>query len=151
VKVAPRASNHAISYRLADFLADHRRLATACRLNLQPRPYVGGYSDDRFVPIHTALIRALSRAEEGAEGVFFERYGVEFGAVRRSRFMMVLCFLDDCNDDLSACGLVRGSDPMEVHEDFVVFLLRYPLKPDRSSIPRCALVRFLDEIGHRWM
>jgi hypothetical protein len=29
--------------------------------------------------------------------------------------------------------------------------LRYPLKPDCSSIPPGAVVRFLDEIGHRWM
>ena len=151
VKVAPRASNPAIFYRLDEFLADHGRLAAACRLSLQSRPYIGGYSDDRFVLIHTALIRSLSRTEEGAGSSFRERYGAVPGAVRRSRFMLVLGFLDNYNVDLSAGGLARGSDPMEVHEDFVVFLLRYPLTTDRSSIPRGALVRFLDEIGHRWM
>jgi len=151
VEVAPRAFDYAISYRLDEFLADHRRLAAARRLNLQPRPYIGGYSDDRFVAIHTALIRALSRAEEDAKAVFHMRYGAGPGAVRRTRFRMLLRFLDDCHVDLSASGLVRGIDPMEVREDFVVFLLRYPLKPDRSSIPRDALVRFLDEVGHRWM
>jgi hypothetical protein len=149
--VAPRTFDNAISYELDQFLADHRRLAAACRLNLQPRPYIGGYSYDRFVAIHTALIRALSRAGKDASAVFYERYGTGPGAVRRSRFRMLLRFLDDCHVDLSASGLVRGIDPMEVREDFVVFLLRYPLEPDRSSIPRGALVRFLDEVGHRWM
>jgi hypothetical protein len=148
---AKRIPNPTIPYGLHEFLADHRRLAKACRLNLQPRPHVGGYSYDRFVPIHTGLIRVLSRAEEGARSALCERYAGEPGAGCRSRFGVVLRFLNDWHVDLSASGLVRGIDPMEVREDLVVFLLRYPLKPDRLSIPRGALVRFLDEIGHRWM
>lgn len=150
-KVATLEPATVISYRLDEFLIDHRRLATVCRLNLDPRPCVGGWWDDRFVPIQTGIVGALSRAREDPEVAFRERYGGESGAVRWSRFRMVLRFLDDWHLDLSASGLARGSDPMEVHEEFIAFLLQYPLKRGHGSLPRGALVRFLDELGHRWM
>jgi hypothetical protein len=138
-------------YRLHDFLDDQQRLITSVESgpSCQARS-IPDLDGDRLV-IRLAPSLEAAGARRHAATVFSEKYGPATGATRLAKYCVILEFLEDSRADIVSAGLADDREPMTICEAFVQFLLDWKAVPAQRRIPKCALRRFLDEWGHRWI
>ena len=94
---------------------------------------------------------ALKVGMDTQRELFVTKYGRGPETAYRSRFLLVLRFIETWQGEIRQSDLADGAEPMAVREEFVDFLLNYQLDAMQEAIPRSALRRFLDEWGHRRM
>lgn len=137
-----------VSYQLGDFLDDQRRVMslTGWRVAFSQDPVE--LVDGRIRKVYALLLRN-ALMEYDATKVFFEKYGYEPGECHVCRFSLVLDFLNNHHEELAESGLADEGEPIAILEDFLDYLLKYPIDSKSAKIPSYALIQFLDGWGHK--
>ena len=107
--------------------------------------------DGRMLVVPLDGLRRAAASEQAASKLFAEKYGSADGPCWLSRFRLVLRFLDDRRDELTASGLAAECEPPAIREELVVYLLNCEVDESGERIRPGALRRFLDEWSVRWI
>lgn len=100
---------------------------------------------------YLALHRESTRLEVREATARCREHLVSGSRMRRLATFFAICrFLDEHRADIVRNGLSIRDDPLTVREELVCFLITRYSRPGKE-ISECALTRFLDEWGHRWM
>lgn len=138
-----------VAYSVSAFVDDHRKL-----LSKTPHPLADFSATIQLIDGRMHVVRpdlALKVDMDAQRKLFESKYGREAETAYRLRFHQVLDFLETWRAEILQSGLADGARPMAVREEFVEYLLKYPLDRTQTGIPKSALRRFLDEWGHRRM
>jgi len=138
-----------IAYSVSAFVDDHRKI-----LSKTPHPLADFSATIQLIDGRMHVVRpdlALKVGMDAQRKLFESKYGREAETAYRLRFHQVLDFLETWRTEVLQSGLADGARPMAVREEFVEYLLKYPLDRTQTGIPKSALRRFLDEWGHRRM
>jgi len=135
-------------YNARLFLEDEERLLADRAPDLAPLQCVE-LPDGRLMPLPTDPLRRAMKS--GSQECFSDRYGSRLGEERERLFRLAVEYVAAHSDELMEAGLASAGETIAVREEFLDFLLSWPVEPTRPRIPRAALARFLDEWGLRWM
>lgn len=138
-------------YELHDFLDDQRRLILSAKRDpsLQIRSVQGFDGGMLVIPLAPSLESVRTHGNTARE--FWDKYGPGTGTTRLTQFCRVLKFLEDSRTEIANAGLADDREPMTVLAEFARFLLNWKVDRAPRRIPERALIRFLDEWGHRWI
>jgi hypothetical protein len=138
-----------VAYSVRAFVDDHRRLLAETHPHVSECSATIQLIDGRMHVVRPDLTLKVSVATQ--RELFVTKYGRGPETAYRSRFLLVLKFIETWQAEIRQSGLADGAGPVAVREEFVDFLLKYQLDALQEAIPRSALRWFLDEWGHRRM
>jgi hypothetical protein len=136
-------------YFLDSFLDDLGRVECEAAADGAHLPRTIPLIDGRLHVVRTGIVREVAR--DRRQAVFSRKYGPAAEALYRHRFEAIVDFVATRRSELLKAGLAEERDGFAVREEFVEFLLRPDASGTWGEIPKSAILRFLDEWGHRWM
>jgi len=139
-----------IHYGCGQFQDDEKRLLAGAGPQASKAARTVHDLDGRMLVVPLDGLRRAAGSEQAASKLFAEKYGGANGPCWLSRFRLVLHFLDDRRDELTAAGLAAEGDPPAIREELVDYLLNCEVDENGERIRPGALRRFLDEWSLRW-
>jgi hypothetical protein len=138
-----------VAYPVQTFVEDHRQLLCRQDPTAEKLAAVREFIDGRWLAVRPTVRFDLDTEE--VRKYFVKKYGPDNESAFRSRFDLVLRFLADYEVEVVQGGLAQGRAPMAVREEFIDYLLQYPLGEKQRQIPAAALRLYLDELDRRWV
>jgi hypothetical protein len=135
-------------YSTSTFLDDLGRLLTALGSDAANLPCTIPCVDGRLILLQAELLSDLP--SDTRRVVFARKYGAEEGTTHGHLVQAVLDFLAASRAELVNVGLATDRGELAVREEFVEYLLSPEVSSPSGDIPTGAILRFLDEWGHRW-